>query len=49
MDEIKSKLTDLKERFSKIADQIDQDNLRTEIRELEAQTMKEGFWDDQSQ
>ena len=32
-----------------IADQIDQDALRTEIRELEAQTMKEGFWNDHSQ
>ena len=44
MDEIKEKLADLKNRFQKISQVIDQDHLRTEIRELEAQTMKEGFW-----
>lgn len=46
MDEIKTKLQDLKERFGKIAEQIDQHKLSGEIRELEAQTMKEGFWSD---
>ena len=49
MEEIQNKLKDLRERFSKIADQSDQDVLRTEIRELEAQTMKEGFWNDRNQ
>ena len=44
MEEIQNKLKDLKDRFSKIADQINQDNLRGEIRELEALTMKEDFW-----
>ncbi len=46
MDEIKSRLNDLKERFTKISDQIDQEKLHGEIRELEAATMKEGFWND---
>lgn len=44
MEEIQNKLKDLKERFRKIADQIDQDKLSAEIRELEAQTIQEGFW-----
>ncbi|MDP3948083.1 MAG: PCRF domain-containing protein, partial [bacterium] len=44
MEEIQNKLKELKERFEKVALAIDQDKLRTEIRELEAQTMKEGFW-----
>ena len=49
MDDIKSKLEELKSRFDKVSQSIDQDQLRSEIRELEAQTMKEGFWNDQSQ
>src|SRR3989338_2745755 len=44
MEEIQSKLKELKDRFGKVALAIDRDRLRTEIRELEAQTMKEGFW-----
>ena len=44
MEEVKNKLQDLKERFDKISGQFDWDKLRAEIRELEAQTMKEGFW-----
>lgn len=47
MEEIQQKLKDLKERYSKIKEQIDSDVLLREIRELEAQTMKEGFWQDQ--
>ena len=46
MEEIQSKLKDLKDRFQKIEGQMDQDLLRQEIRELEAETMKEGFWSD---
>lgn len=46
MEEIKSKLHDLKNRFDKISQSIDRDKLRGEIRELEVQTMKPGFWDD---
>ncbi len=46
MEEIQNKLKQLSERFEKISQSIDQDKLRTEIRELEAQTMKEGFWND---
>ncbi len=41
---LRSKLKELKERFGKISLAVDRDKLRTEIRELEAQTMKEGFW-----
>lgn len=44
MDEVREKLKDLKNRFEKVSASIDRDKLRTEIRELEAQTMKEGFW-----
>lgn len=44
MDEIKNKLKELKDRFDKVSLAIDRDDLHREIRELEAQTMKEGFW-----
>lgn len=44
MEEIKDKLKELNSRFEKVALAINQDNLQREIRELEAQTMKEGFW-----
>src|SRR3989344_1114127 len=49
MEEVQQKLKDLKDRYSKIKEQIDSDVLLREIRELEAQTMKEGFWGDQKQ
>ncbi len=49
MEEIQNKLKELKERFTKISEQMDQDILRKEIRELEAQTMKEGFWNDRNE
>ena len=39
-------MQDLKNRFEKISQSIDRDTLRGEIRELEAKTMKPGFWDD---
>lgn len=44
MEEIQDKLKELKDRFEKILASLDRDKLRTEIRELEAQTMKEDFW-----
>jgi peptide chain release factor 2 len=47
MEEIKAQLADLKSRFDPISLKFDRDELRKEIRELEAQTMKEGFWSDQ--
>src|SRR2546430_285118 len=47
MDEIKDDLKKLRERLEKIKGSIDPDSLRTHIRELEAQTLKEGFWNDQ--
>jgi len=46
MEEIKNRLQELSTRFNKISQSIDRDTLRREIRELEAQTMKEGFWND---
>ncbi len=49
MEEVRSKLYELKERFGKISLSIDRDGLRTEIRELEAKTMKEGFWNNREQ
>jgi len=49
MEEIKNTLHDLKVRLSKIASQKNPDEIQKEIRELEAQTMKEGFWNDQSE
>lgn len=49
MEEIQQKLKDLKERYSKIREQIDIDILRQEILELEAKTLKEGFWNDQKE
>lgn len=44
MKEVKEKLEEFKIRFGKVSESIDRDNLRKEIRELEAQTLKEGFW-----
>lgn len=49
MEEIPNRLRDLKERSNKISRAINRDNLRIEIRKLEAQTMKEGFWNDPQQ
>lgn len=46
MEEIQSKLKQLQERFNKISQSIDRDKLHEEIRELETQTLKEGFWQD---
>ena len=46
MEEIQDKLKEIQTRFGQISKSIDQDSLRGEIRELEAQTMKEGFWND---
>lgn len=49
MEEIQDKLKGLKDQFDKVSQTIDQDKLRVEIRELEAQTMKEGFWNNPQQ
>lgn len=49
MEEVQNKLKVLKERFLNISGQMDQDEIRKEIRELEALTMKEGFWNDRNQ
>lgn len=47
MDEIKSRLLELKDRFQKVSQSFDREALRGEISQLENQTMKEGFWNDQ--
>ncbi len=46
MEDVQNKLKDLKDKFQKISEQMDRDEIRKEIRELEAQTMKEGFWNE---
>ncbi len=48
MDEIKNQLNDLKNRHQKIIERFNPIDLRTQIRELEAQTIKPGFWEDQT-
>jgi peptide chain release factor 2 len=47
MEQLRVKLKEIKERLGKVAEQLDLDKLRKEIRELEVKTLKEGFWDDQ--
>jgi len=49
MEELKKRLENLKERFQKISHTFDREVLLGEIRELETQTAKEGFWNDQEQ
>lgn len=44
MDEIQNRLNDLKDRFGKIAEQIDREEVRRQIRKLEVQMSKPGFW-----
>lgn len=46
MEEIQNLLKDLHQRLQKILSVTDKDKLHQEILELEAQTMKEGFWSD---
>src|SRR5260221_14704745 len=47
MEEIKYQLIDQQKRFLSILAKQDLDTQHQEIRQLEAQTMKEGFWNDQ--
>ncbi len=47
MDDIQTKLKDFQSRFKAITDKFDLDILQTQIRELEAETLKPGFWDNQ--
>src|SRR5260221_9528383 len=47
MEEIKQTLQDQKKRYLSILAKNDPDSLRKEIRELDVQTLKEGFWTDQ--
>lgn len=45
MNDLKSKLEELKLRFQKISQSIDREVLQQEIQEFEQQTMQPGFWD----
>lgn len=47
MDEIKQQLIDQKNRLEIILNKKDLDTLKTELQEVEAETLKPGFWDDQ--
>lgn len=47
MDEIRSKLEQLKNRFEKISQSIDQEVLHKEIQQLETQVNQPKFWDNQ--
>lgn len=49
MEEIQNSLKDLHQRLQKILSVIDKDILHQQTLELEAQTMKEGFWSDRKQ
>ena len=49
MKDVQTQIEKLKEKFGKVSQSIDRDKLRAEIRELEAQTMKEGFWENPQQ
>src|SRR3989344_1930756 len=49
MEDLQRRLKELKDRFQKISRSFDREALRGQIHELEAQTMKEGFWNDQNQ
>src|SRR3989344_952715 len=49
MEELKSTLMDLQERFGKISEQFDREKIKAEIGELEIQMSTEGFWDNSTQ
>lgn len=49
MEDIRKQLLELKTRFDKILDQKPLDQLKADFRNLEADTLKEGFWTDQTQ
>lgn len=46
MDDLQSRLQDLKERFDKISQSIDREALQREIKKLEEKTTQTGFWED---
>lgn len=47
MDDVRKQLQEQKQRLETISQKIDTNHLQQQTRELEAQTMKEGFWDNQ--
>jgi len=49
MEEIKSNLRNLKERVLHLVEGLDPDKMRRELRELEAKSAKEDFWQDPGQ
>lgn len=46
MDKLKDKLLDLQDRLKLVKEKVKPDDLRKELRLLEAKSMKENFWDD---
>jgi len=46
MEEIRSNLKNLKERVLHLKEGLDPDKMRSELRQLEAKSAKEGFWQD---
>lgn len=48
MDELKTKIEELKERIAALADKFDIEALQRQLRELEAQSTHEDFWQDQN-
>lgn len=49
MEDLQRKLSELKDRFQKVAKQFDRDKLRQQIRELEAQMNHPDFWNNQKE
>ncbi|OGY24604.1 MAG: peptide chain release factor 2 [Candidatus Woykebacteria bacterium RBG_13_40_7b] len=48
MDELKEKLDDLTQRLASLTQKLNMDSLPKKLRELEAETLKTGFWDKDS-
>ena len=49
MDEIKHKLAELQKRYSQVSQSINLENLSSEIKLLEEQTLKTDFWEDRQE
>ena len=49
MDKLKDQLQELKQRLELVSQKLNPDEMKIQARELEAQTMKPGFWDNPQQ
>lgn len=49
MEEVRNSLEDLKNRFSQISQKFNREVLNSQIKELEDQTLQEGFWNNQDE